>query len=54
VIGYSQNESEVIQTATETRRLIDLEFLNCLKMEFLLEIKCVINHIQRTEHYNYT
>jgi len=54
LVGYSEHESEVIQRAIEKRRLLDIEFLNCSKMECLLKTKCVINQIQTTEHYNYT
>ena len=54
LVGYSEHESEVIQSVIEIRRLLDIEFLNYSKMEFLLKTKCVINQIQTTEHYNYT
>jgi hypothetical protein len=41
-------------TCTEKRRLLDIEFLNCSNMEFLLKTLSVINQIQTIERYNYT
>jgi hypothetical protein len=38
LVGYSEHESEVIQSAIEKRRLLDKEFLNCVKVEFLLKL----------------
>jgi len=54
LVAYSEHESEVIQSGNEKCRLLDKEFLNCSKTEFLSKTKCIINQIQTTEHYNYT